>query len=156
MDHDDLSTCHLRAWEALLRSHGALVKALYITMAEARCEVGLDTYEVLLSLEQAPNHRLTMGELAGTIMLSPSGVTRMVDRLEKLGYVERVSNPQDKRSFYTVVTAAGIRAREEAWPVFRKGIREHFATRLSDQEADALTDLLLKFVKSDVGAKVFL
>ncbi|MBL8060856.1 MAG: MarR family transcriptional regulator [Chthonomonas sp.] len=123
---------------------------------DAQCAIGLATYEVLLSLEQAPGAKMTMGELAGIVILSPSGVTRLVDRLEKQGLVARETNAADKRSFYTVLTPAGRAAREKAWPVFRDGIREHFVAGLSDDEADALTNLLLKFVKKGVGTTVHL
>lgn len=120
------------------------------------CEIGLDTYEVLLSLEQAPQHRLTMGALADTVMLSPSGVTRLVDRLQRDGYLERACNPADKRSFYAVLTPSGLAARKKAWPTVQECIGEAFASKLSEQEAETLTKLLHRFVKSGVGAKVYL
>ena len=155
LDIGDLSKSHLRAWEALVRSHGALIKVISARM-DAECCIGLATYEVLLSLEQAPHQRLTMGELAGIVILSPSGVTRLVDRLEKQGLVAREVNPNDKRSFHTVLTEAGLKEREKAWPVFRAGIRESFVAHMSEAEADELTECLLKFVKKGIGAAVHL
>lgn len=155
MDSSALDLQHLKAWESLIRAHGALIKAICQRMGE-KCEIGLDTYEVLLSLEQAPQRRLTMGGLADIVMLSPSGVTRLVDRLQRDGFLERVCNPSDKRSFYAVLTPMGLAAREKAWPTVQECIREVFASKLSEQEAETLTKLLLKFVKSGVGAKVYL
>lgn len=127
---------------------------MHCRMAEAG-QIGLDVYEVLLALEQSESNRLTMSELADVVLLSPSGVTRLVDRLERSGYVSRECNPADRRSMFAVITPKGLAAREKAWPTFRDGIREEFANHLSDEDAEVLTDLLLKFVSANVGVRVY-
>src|ERR1700709_436402 len=80
----ELSTTELGAWRGLLRVHTAVVKALDAELTAAH-ELPLSSYEVLMTLEAAPGHRRRMAELADSVLLSRSGMTRLVDRLERGG-----------------------------------------------------------------------
>ena len=95
-----LSTSSLRselaAWRGFLRVHAALVHELDRELEETH-GLPLTHYEVLLYLESAPGHRLRMAELASSVLLSQSGVTRLVDRLERDGLVAREPCPDDRR-----------------------------------------------------------
>ena len=108
--------------------------------AELEREQGLplSSYEVLISLADAPDGRLRMGELAGALLLSRSGLTRLVDRLERQGMVARERCEDDARGFFAVITEAGRRKLKPARPAHRAGVRRHFLGRLSDDDLDAL------------------
>jgi DNA-binding MarR family transcriptional regulator len=110
--------------------------------AEAEGALPLDWYGVLLALEHAPAGRLRMGELAEHARLSPSGLTRLIDRIEAAGLVKRHLCPQDRRAFETVLTAKGRAARGKSWPIYARAIAEGFGNRYSEEEAQQLAELL--------------
>ncbi|MBV8979703.1 MAG: MarR family transcriptional regulator [Acidimicrobiia bacterium] len=144
------------AWRAFLASHAALVGRLGEELQEEK-GLPLPWYEVLLWLGQAPEGRLRMGELAGSLLLTPSGVTRLVDRMEADGLVKREQCPSDRRGWNAVITAAGRSRLRSAAPVHLRGIEQHFGRHLSDDEADVLADVLsrvLQDVHPDAAARV--
>ncbi len=98
-------------------------------------------HDVLLALYEAPDHRLRMHELARAIVLSRSGLTRLVDRLEAEGLLFRERSGTDRRGAYAVLTDAGLAALRQTWPVYAHGIAEHFACYLSDEEVRTLIEV---------------
>ena len=131
----------LAAWRALLASHAALVGRLGEELQEEK-GLPLPWYEVLLWLGQAPGGRMRMGELAGSLLLTPSGVTRLVDRMEAEGLVQRQQCPSDRRGWHAVITPAGRARLRAAAPVHLRGVERHFGRHLTDEEADLLADVL--------------
>jgi len=129
----DLSQAELRAWQALLHAHHDVVEKLD---AELRAEHGLSfsDYDVLLRLGRASGHRLRMTELAEKVMLSPSGLTRAVDRLVDEGLVQRARFPGDGRVTLARLTDKGRHALLRAARTHLRGIRKHFTGRLSDTQ----------------------
>ncbi len=121
----ELSAEELGAWRGLLRVHSALVKALD---AELLAEQGLPltSYEVLINLQAAPGHRRRMAELADSVLLSRSGMTRLVDRLEREGLLERDTCTDDGRGTFAVLTEKGEETLARARPTHLDGIRERF------------------------------
>ena len=97
-------------------------------------ELPLRSYEVLLRLEDAAGHRRRMTELCRDVVLSASGVSRLVDRLEKDGYVRRERCAYDGRGFFAVLTPSGERRLQEARATHLAGVRRLFLERL--QAAD--------------------
>src|SRR5437764_12131075 len=95
----------LSAWRALLTSHAALVRRLSAELEEEK-GLPLAWYEVLLFLSSAPDGRMRMGELADSLLLTPSGVTRLLDRMESDGLVARQRCPRDRRRRHPVLTPA--------------------------------------------------
>ncbi|HRI45385.1 MAG TPA: MarR family transcriptional regulator [Fimbriimonadaceae bacterium] len=140
---NNLGQIQKEAWVTVLLS-AAIVRQKIAKDLKRTGTMPLELYEVLLVLEEAPDQRLRMCDLAEAAVLSPSGVTRLVDRLEKAGLVVRGSCLQDRRTIYASLTPAGVRAREEAWPVYREAIQRHFGALLSDEEARAVRDILVK------------
>jgi DNA-binding MarR family transcriptional regulator len=136
----ELSTEHKEAWIAFFVAHGALVHKIDRAMSEAGV-VPMDTYDILLTLEMAPDQRLKMSELADRALLSRSGITRLVDRLEADGLLCRQNCPQDRRACHAVITDKGRQERERAWPVYRKAIADHFARHLSSEEAKTVAEI---------------
>jgi len=141
----ELSKNGLEAWKGLLLAHATLVEQIDHVMAEADL-LPLDWYDALLALEDAPNQRLKMSDLADQVLLSKSGLTRLVDRLEAKGYIKREACRADRRVAYAVITPAGLKAREGSWPTYRAAIQEHFASQLSDEEAKIVGDALFRFM----------
>jgi DNA-binding MarR family transcriptional regulator len=132
-----LSDAELRAWQALLHAHQDVTAALD---AELRSEHGLSmaTYDVLVRLARAPDRSLNMSDLAARVMLSPSGLTRAVDRLVDQGLVTRTRSRDDGRVMLVTLADKGHRLVREAARSHLRGIREHFTGRLS---ATQLRDL---------------
>jgi DNA-binding MarR family transcriptional regulator len=137
---DPLTDRQLDAWRAFIRAHAALLDVLGREL-EAERGVPLTFYDVFVNLSEAGG-RLRMSDLADAVVLSRSGVTRVVDRMEKAGYVRRERCPSDRRGSFAVLTPKGRRALRDAWPVHARGVAEHFARNLSDEEAALLADVL--------------
>ena len=98
----------------------------------------LSSYDVLIELYEAPERRLRMHELAERVVLSRSGLTRLVDRLEAEGLLTRGRCGTDRRGAYAVITEQGITALRRAWPIYASGIAQYFAQWLSPEEAEVL------------------
>lgn len=138
-DVKQLSPLELAAWRGFLRVHAALVRELDREL-ELEHDLPLTQYEVLLYLENAPDHRLRMSELASSVLLSQSGITRLVDRMEREGLVERVPCPYDRRGLWAIVTDAGRSRLAAARPTHLAGIRARFLDHFGDEELQALSD----------------
>lgn len=106
----------------------------------------LPSYDVLLQLAESPQRRLRMTDLADRVLLSRSGLTRLVDRLSKEGLVARESCPSDARGTFTVLTEKGLDRLREAAPTHLRGIQEHVTSRLNPAELDQFGRLLRKLL----------
>ena len=131
----------LGAWRTLLRAHDQVVRKLEAELV-AEHDLPLPSYDVLLQLAESEGRRLRMTELADRVLLSRSGLTRLVDRLEREGLVERQSCPNDARGTHAVLTAAGLTRLRGAAPTHLRGIAEHVTSKLSADEVATLTTLL--------------
>jgi DNA-binding MarR family transcriptional regulator len=138
----------LAAWRLLLEAHAAVVERLGREL-ESECGLPLTWYDVLLQLSTAPEGRLRMGDLAQAVLLSRSGLTRLVDRMEAAGMVCREAHPSDGRGANAVLMPAGRAALRRAAPVHLRGIEDHFARHLSDADAAALRDVLSRVVTAE-------
>jgi DNA-binding MarR family transcriptional regulator len=124
-------------WRSFLRAHATVMRELEREMASAT-GLPLAWYDVLLQLAEAPGRRLRMAELADRVLLSRSGLTRLIDRLQAEGLVRREPSPQDARGTYTVLTTAGFDRLRKAAPVHLAGIRDHWLAHFSDDELRVL------------------
>ena len=127
----------LAVWADFLHVHAALTDVLGRELADA-AGLPLAWYDVLVQLEAAPDGRLRMQELAAAIVLSKSGLTRLVDRLEHAGYVARTSCPSDRRGTFAEITASGRRVLGAARPIHLAGVERHFAAHLDPGQLRAL------------------
>jgi DNA-binding MarR family transcriptional regulator len=133
----DFTERELSAWRGLLRSHASLVKALDAQLEQAH-GLPLTSYEVLLFLDHAEGNRMRMCDLAESVLLSRSGLTRLIDRLEREELVVRVRDCDDARGAFAALTPAGRDKLGVARATHVAGIREHFLERFSDEELDQL------------------
>src|SRR6266568_7230870 len=141
MSEELLSEQHLVAWRTFLKAHATLIGRIDHDLVAAQCPP-LSTYDVLIELYEAPEHRLRMHELAERVVLSRSGLTRLVDRLEAEGFLTRDRCGTDRRGAYAVITGQGIAALQQAWPVYARGISQYFAQWLTPEEAEVLGSAL--------------
>jgi DNA-binding MarR family transcriptional regulator len=132
----------LRAWRLYFESALALNDVLDGEL-ERDAGIPLRWYDVLVQLEETPDG-LRMNELAERILYSKSGFTRVVDRLEEAGLVQRVRPDNDRRSILVVLTDEGRTAMEGARRHHRHAIEQHFSRHLSDTDIKTLTRALEK------------
>lgn len=135
--HDALSDLELGAWRGLLRAHARLVKALDANL-EAAHGLPLSHYDVLVQVAGAPGERMRMCELADGVLLSRSGLTRLVDRMAKDGLLERCACEDDARGSFACLTDAGRARLQEARPTHLAAVRELFLSAFSDEELGRL------------------
>lgn len=123
----------LAAWRAYLRGHAGVTRAL-----EAELVTGpgltLAAYDVLVQLAEAPGRRLRMTELADAVLLSRSGITRLVDRLVRDGLVERSPVAEDGRGVAATLTGAGLERLRGASRTHLDGVARHFVARLDARD----------------------
>ena len=130
----------LAAWRGFLRAHAAVTRQLDSELVE-RHGLSLSSYEVLLYLSAAPAGSMRMSELADSVLLSRSGLTRLVDRLERDGLVRRESCPSDLRGFNALITDEGRELFATARRTHLAGVHERFLGRFSREELRTLVAL---------------
>jgi DNA-binding MarR family transcriptional regulator len=134
---------HLDAWRALLNTHARLTAKVEVALAEHGLPQ-LGWYDVLWALQRAPGKALRMGELADAVTISRSGLTRMVDRIEVEGLLERRPSEADRRAIDVAITADGSKLLRRMWPVYEGVLRAEFEAKLSRADAQALRRALAK------------
>jgi DNA-binding MarR family transcriptional regulator len=138
---EGLDEPRLAAWRAFITAHATVIGRIERDMAAARV-IPLTWYDVLIELYEAPERRLRLHELADAVVLSRSGLSRLIDRLEVAGFLRREAATTDRRGAYAVLTNEGVEAMRVAWPVYARGIADYFVRHLSDAEAPLLADVL--------------
>ncbi|MFP4636630.1 MAG: MarR family winged helix-turn-helix transcriptional regulator [Nitriliruptoraceae bacterium] len=136
-----IPAAQLAAWRAFLEAHARTVEVLSHEL-RAETELPLTWYDVLVQLSEADGGRLRMQELADAVLLSKSGLTRLIDRMEREGLVRRSRCSDDRRGTFAELTDAGWQRLRDAAPTHLRGVREHFADLLDDAEAAELERLL--------------
>jgi DNA-binding MarR family transcriptional regulator len=132
-----LDTEELAAWRGMLRAHSALTRALDADLAREH-DMPLSSYEVLLFLNDSDDGRMRMSELADSVLLSRSGLTRLVDRLERQGLLKRERCESDARGLFAEITPEGRRAFAAARKTHLDGVRRLFLDRFSPDELRTL------------------
>jgi DNA-binding MarR family transcriptional regulator len=135
----------LAVWRMFLRTHSRLTRRLEADLL-AEHELPLASYDVLLTLVEAPNRRLRMTELADRVLLSRSGMTRLVDRLEREGLVVREACANDARGMFTVLTEAGFQRLRKASRTHLRGVDEYAVSKLTSDELEAFGKMLAKLL----------
>ena len=130
----------LVAWRVFLETAYALIDILDAEL-QAERDLTLRWYDVLVQLEEADDG-LRMNALAGRILFSKSGLTRVIDRMEEAGLVQRERPADDRRVVKVLITAAGLETLQAARAVHRRGIHEHFMQHLDERELAALAHAL--------------
>lgn len=131
----------LAPWVSFLRAHATVIRELSAELVAAH-GLTINDYEVLLRLSRAPDRRMRRVDLAQEVLLSPSGITRLLGGLEQAGLVERAACDSDARVVYAQLTPAGSTKLRAAAKTHVAGINRIFLDRFDEQEQDALAELL--------------
>jgi DNA-binding MarR family transcriptional regulator len=132
---------HREAWISLTQTHAAVTGRLQEALTAAELPP-LPWFEVLATLQRAPEQRLKMGELAEALVITRGGLTKLVDRLIKAGLLERTFCETDRRVSYATLLPAGIELLEEMRPIVRAELASAFSAKLSVAQADELREML--------------
>jgi len=133
----------LSVWRGFLRTHSHIIKLLEQDLTGQK-KISLASYDVLVQLAEAPGQRLRMSDLAEAVLLSRSGLSRLVDRLQKDGLVLREPDPYDARGLFTVLTDKGLATLRDAARVHLAGVSRLVIDRLSEPELEQLAALMAK------------
>jgi DNA-binding MarR family transcriptional regulator len=138
-------------WTRFLRAYAAVTRQLSTRLEQAH-GLSLRDFDVLVQLYTAPGRRLRRIDLARTVILSPSGVTRLLDGLERAGWVAKEHCESDARVTYAALTEAGVEKFEQAQETHAGDIEELFASRFSTEEREQLAELLGRLPMADAGS----
>ena len=138
----------LDAWSGFLRAHAGITRRLNADLL-AEHGLTLNDYEVLLHLAHAPDRRLRRVDLVERLILTPSGITRLLDGLEGGGYVAKAACDSDRRVTYAVLTDAGHDKLRAAAVTHIAGIRSRFVDRFTGGELETLASLLARLPLAD-------
>ncbi len=133
----------LQAWREFLRAHSQLIGILEQEIV-AGSGLPLTWYDVLVQIHSSPGRRLRMSELADRVVLSRSGVTRLVNRMVGAGLIVKRRCSSDRRGYFAAMTPAGEQALAASSPVHLAGIEKHFASHLSTRDALTLVQVFEK------------
>jgi DNA-binding MarR family transcriptional regulator len=151
---DPMTPSEFDAWRGMLRLHATVTRELERRLLAER-GMSLSHYGVLITLVAAPNRRLRMSEIAERRLTHPSGITRVVDQLEKQGLVAREVDPSDGRSFHAVLTSDGVERLREAQVTHHAVARELYLGRLSERDAKQLAGLFEKALPGVISEPVW-
>jgi DNA-binding MarR family transcriptional regulator len=135
------------AWSGFIRAHASIVKELDAELQDIH-GLPLSSYDVLVQLSLAPDGRMQMFELAEAVHLSRSGLTRLVDRLERQGLLERHRGDRDPRQVFACITGSGLERLAETTPTHLAGVRRRFLERLSQTQLEQLVVMWNQLLES--------
>ncbi|MFB4312696.1 MarR family winged helix-turn-helix transcriptional regulator [Actinomadura sp. 21ATH] len=138
-----VSAAELTVWRAMLRGQVRISRRLQADLLAGH-DLALAAYDVLVHLGEQPGGRLRMNDLADRVLLSRSGLTRLIDRMQREGLVVRESCPSDARGLYAVLTGPGRERLDAATPTYQRGVREYVLSRLDDTDLRTLAGVLAK------------
>ena len=140
----------MAAWQSFLQAHTVVTRALERELVATQ-RLPLAEYDVLFQLSAAPDGRLRMAQLADRVLLSRSGLTRLVERLEGVGLVRREVCPSDARGAYAVLTTTGRARLGAAMAGHLRSVQEHFGDVLDCQQMESLRVALDQLVAANLA-----
>jgi DNA-binding MarR family transcriptional regulator len=143
----NLSKAHNLAWRTFITAHGLLIERIERDLAQSGLPP-LSWYDVLFAVSEAPEHKLRLHELAQAVLLTRSNLTRLVDRLEVAGLIQREQCSSDRRGAFAVITDEGHKMLDRMWVVYGQGIEKYFACHLDTTEAKLLIKILNRITSS--------
>ncbi|MDX6466450.1 MAG: hypothetical protein QOI27_1490 [Gaiellaceae bacterium] len=139
---------NLEAWVRFLRAHASLTRQMSARL-EADHGLTLNDYDCMVQLAYAPERSLRRVDLSRSVLLSPSGITRLLDGLEREGWVEKRSCASDARVTYAVLTESGLAKFKAARKSHLADIEQAFGSRYTPEELEAVSSLLGRLLDSD-------
>jgi len=144
---EGLNRHEMAAWRGFLEAHRRVADVLERELRSCE-DLPLSWYDVLVQLSEAPDNALRMRELADAVLLSKSGLTRLVDRMEQAGLVERRETADDGRGVLAALTEVGMQRLRDAAPTHIRGVRAHFINQLGEDEVQVLADALHRIAQA--------
>jgi DNA-binding MarR family transcriptional regulator len=141
------------AWRALGRAVLVIPRALDADLLETQ-GLNMTEYSVLMNLSESPKHSLRMSQLANYVSITVSGLTRVVERLTRMGLVERVRDEVDGRGQVAVLTPACLSALKQAWPTHLASVRRHVMDHLQDMDLVAFAEAMSKIGCAEIGPPI--
>ena len=135
----------MQAWALFLEAHSHLSDQLERELL-AECQLPLSWYDVLVQIRLAPGERLRLHDLGQSVLLSKSGLSRRINRMEAAGLVRREECPVDGRGVFAVLTCHGRQVLEQVTPTLLRGVFEHFAQYLTDEEAASMSTIFKRIL----------
>jgi DNA-binding MarR family transcriptional regulator len=151
---DPFTPEELGAWRGMLRVHAAVFRELDRRLLTDH-GFGVDAYGVLVTLVSAPEGTLTIGELGERRNLSPSGISRSIDRLANADLVQRSTNPADRRSLLIGLTHEGLTRLRAAQVTHHAAVRELLFARLAERDLERLNELWEKAIPGSVSSPIW-
>ncbi len=151
LEPDPFTEAEFAAWRGLIRLRESVMREIDQRLSEAG-EIPLDDYGVLITLVGQPDQRLRMSVLGARRLLTPSGITRAVMRLEERGLVRREPDPEDRRAAFAALTKKGLAALRQAQRVHHATVRELYLGRLDEREQRQLARLFEKALPGVVSS----
>ena len=145
----DLRSIELEAWINFLRAHAAVTRQFNAELL-ATHDLTINDFDVLAQLSRAPEQALKRVDLAERVLLTPSGITRLLKGLEEAGYVSNRPCAEDARVTYAVLTPKGKRKLEQARKTHVASVRALFSERFDKDELEALASLLERLPQRDI------
>jgi DNA-binding MarR family transcriptional regulator len=142
-----LTDKELQTWITFLRSHAALTAKLAHVMHQEH-GMPISWYDVLVHLYHAPGQRLRMQDLADAVILSSSGLTRLLDRMVETGLIDRIACAEDRRVIFAALTEEGAARLEDILPHHQARIKEYFAAHLTKSELDTIQEALQRVLNA--------
>jgi DNA-binding MarR family transcriptional regulator len=142
-----LTDKELQTWITFLRSHAALTAKLAHVMHQEH-GMPISWYDVLVHLYHAPEQRLRMQDLADAVILSSSGLTRLLDRMVETGLIDRIACAEDRRVIFAALTEEGVARLEDILPYHQARIKEYFAAHLTKSELDTIQEALQRVLNA--------
>lgn len=134
-------------WKLFLTAYTRLVDRVEQDFKQAELPP-FEWYDMLIALKQAPEQRLRLSELAEVLLVNRTNVTRLADRLEAAGLIERKVCKDDRRGAYAVLTKAGLEMQEKMWTVYAQSIAQYFGRHLTEKNTIAFTNALSAMLKA--------
>src|SRR3954449_5320740 len=131
---DDMDSEARDAWRGFLNAHAQVSRRISRDLNEAGLP-DLSWYDLLWALYRQPTRALRVKQLAEEVVLSPTAMSRFVDRVEAAGYVRREPDPDDRRALQVTITPSGVELLRRMWPIYERGIERHFADHLGRSAA---------------------
>lgn len=142
------------AWRGMLRVYSTVVRELDRRLRRNH-GIGIDSYGVLITLITEPGSQLTIGQLGERRVLSPSGISRVVDKLAKEQLVARTANPADGRSLLVGLTAQGVQRLREAQVTHHSTVREFLFDNLDEHHIKTLGDIWETAIAGSVSSPIW-
>ena len=151
---DPFTPAEFGAWRGMLRVHTTVMRELDQRLQRAH-GFGVDAYGLLITMVGRPGTAMTIGELGERRNLTPSGISRSVDRLVKAGLVERTTNPADERSRLIGLTTHGLQRLREAQVTHHATVRELLLGNLADRDIKTLGEIWEKAMPGTVSSPIW-